>query len=364
MQYLLQSSNIKFEVNDVKEALKILSPAEKNDLKIGFPEYSKHGKKHKNTTLSKNNNQHGHKERLNTLMVVATLIAGIAFQATLNPPGGFWQDDTKIDSGTGPVTFTYYLDRMFGSAITGNLESYMQDYLEHTAIRRNKGSDKYYFVSWNGAQKKIKDFIEALMNSPDFSRISRGLILENFNLTSVVSNYNNSLGGRVFSPYLIRYAGHPILAYTNPTVYTFYMNTNTVAFLLSVMLILLVLSGIVDNYQFRPLVALMCISTLCIGISYWAILYTMTPGFYVKEPTKYSLYGYFGLFSFYGIIVFIQILISRMDKLKNKHLIGFNYLAALVSMNPVTAGKLIIFIFGYCVTNLQVFYSFKEFVLK
>ncbi|KDO65100.1 hypothetical protein CISIN_1g0400551mg, partial [Citrus sinensis] len=33
------------------------------------------------------------------LMVVATLIATMSFQVAVNPPGGFWQTDTKADQG-------------------------------------------------------------------------------------------------------------------------------------------------------------------------------------------------------------------------------------------------------------------------
>ncbi|XP_059633170.1 ankyrin repeat-containing protein BDA1-like [Cornus florida] len=51
--------------------------------------------------------QHKHKDWLgrkrNSLMVVASLIATVAFQAGLTPPGGVWQDDYKVDSNGNPV---------------------------------------------------------------------------------------------------------------------------------------------------------------------------------------------------------------------------------------------------------------------
>ncbi|KAI3888100.1 hypothetical protein MKW92_001945, partial [Papaver armeniacum] len=84
IQYLLESIDIKFETNDVNQALSTLSLADRDNLETRFLKCLGHGNKKK--TLSKNGNEHeGMKDRTNTLMVVATLIAGIAFQAAMNP---------------------------------------------------------------------------------------------------------------------------------------------------------------------------------------------------------------------------------------------------------------------------------------
>ncbi|KAI3978324.1 hypothetical protein MKX01_013122 [Papaver californicum] len=87
VQYLLESSNLKLEITDgdFDKALDALTPENKNYLETRFLKYVGHNKKkHKSNTLSKNGDKHeGMKERINALMMVATLIAGIAFQAAM-----------------------------------------------------------------------------------------------------------------------------------------------------------------------------------------------------------------------------------------------------------------------------------------
>ncbi|KAI3899022.1 hypothetical protein MKW92_017744 [Papaver armeniacum] len=102
VNYLLQSNNIRIDIdatnNKGLKALSLLSQVDRNDLEIGFHNYYGQTKKLKDEKLCekedrkqvkrKSPKKGDHKERVDALLVVATLIAGIAFQAMLNPPGG------------------------------------------------------------------------------------------------------------------------------------------------------------------------------------------------------------------------------------------------------------------------------------
>ncbi|KAK1414135.1 hypothetical protein QVD17_29876 [Tagetes erecta] len=68
---------------------------EQNPSKIGFDNTKYHNKPHIKKD-SKNNDDWLDKKR-NTLMVVASLIATMAFQAGTNPPSGVWQEDSTVD---------------------------------------------------------------------------------------------------------------------------------------------------------------------------------------------------------------------------------------------------------------------------
>ncbi|KAI3915867.1 hypothetical protein MKX01_026505 [Papaver californicum] len=355
VQYLLESSNLKLEITDADfdRALDALTPENKNDLETRFLKYVGHNKKkHKSNTLSKNGDKHkGMKERVNALMVVATLIAGIAFQAAMNPPGGVWQDDSKIDSGTDPVTFAYYLDHMFDTSITGNLDRYIQDNLQHS-----KG----------GRYSNIRNFVGSLMgiisseNSFTYPVMAyNGLILEDFAFTDVLSYYNNisaNSSNGVFTPYLIRYAGYPILAYTYPANYVVYMVTNGVALFVSLTIIFLVVCGFMIETtvnQVRFLVLLMCISIGCIALGYMSILQAMVPDFYIEaDSTFIILQVFFGVCCILGVGLFIWTLawkIVKLRKRKRHQYIGvINYLKELsFGMDAKAAGKLILFILSY-----------------
>ncbi|KAI3833061.1 hypothetical protein MKX03_021339 [Papaver bracteatum] len=170
VDYLLSDNNIRIYTNSVNnnnlKALSMLSQAQRDELEIGLYDnrLEQRALKHEHTNSKDGDTTHKKlKERTNTAMVVATLIAGIAFQAAMNPPGGVWQDDSKVDSGKDPITFTYYLNRMYGSTITCSLDSYLQEGCKRNGVSPNIGSyrvekEKRYsgvsFVSPNGTQNK------------------------------------------------------------------------------------------------------------------------------------------------------------------------------------------------------------------
>ncbi|XP_026450892.1 ankyrin repeat-containing protein BDA1-like [Papaver somniferum] len=96
--------DIKTDIRNNKgvKALHMFSKAERDDLEIGC--YNK-----KKKTNPSDSDQKWMLEKVNALMVVATLVAGIAFTAAMNPPGGVFQEDSKIKASENPVIFTYYL---------------------------------------------------------------------------------------------------------------------------------------------------------------------------------------------------------------------------------------------------------------
>ncbi|KAI3957659.1 hypothetical protein MKW92_028850 [Papaver armeniacum] len=162
LNYLLECKTLRIELNAVNnknvKALDMLSQTERDDLEFGFYDYLGRAKILKKEALSidndgewihikkqedgewmkegklvkkassRDNDGECMKERVNVLLVVATLIAGIAFQAVINPPGGVWQDDTKVDSGTDPIRFAYYiykhLTRAYAPGVSGISISY------------------------------------------------------------------------------------------------------------------------------------------------------------------------------------------------------------------------------------------------
>ncbi|XP_026445287.1 transient receptor potential cation channel subfamily A member 1-like [Papaver somniferum] len=384
--YLLLNSNVRIDINVVNnkglKALNMLRQGDRNDLQFGFYDYHVYDK-HMNKTLSRKNDLEGRKDRVNALMVVATLIAGIAFAAAMNPPGGVWQEDSKIDSGTDPVTFVYYLDQMFSSSISGGLDKYITDSLQYRAVSNFSriGEEEV------GAYPIIRDYVNTLWNlyfdDPYYSNmISQGLILEDFMFRDFVSYYNYSTGtGNIesfssyknstrngtrvgFFPYLIRYAGTPILAYTWPDYYVIYMVTNGVALFVSLTIIFLVICGFMIEKsvtQVRVLVVLMCISIGFIATSYLTILAALLPGFFNIFNGYYEIFVlqvFFGVCSLLGIIWFFVWTAWKIAKLRKKmrhHHIGvINYLKTLFySMDAKTAGKLCLFIISYCAFRLN-----------
>ncbi|XP_026445289.1 uncharacterized protein LOC113345838 [Papaver somniferum] len=364
--YLLLNRYVTIDINITNKkglkALNMLSEAKKSDLKFGFYDFHVRLDKHKSKTLSKNGDEHeGLRKRVNALMVVATLIAGIAFQAAMSPPGGVWQDDSRLNSNTDPVTFAYYLGAMYGSYVSGGLEEYMDINVRDGLISDNRGG---YF--------NIKEFVKDLINISSggyADMMEKGLILEDFGFTDAILNYNNSLNSSTstdeFFPYLIRYAGYPILAYTFPNNYVIYMVTNGVALLASLTIIALVACGFMIETtinQVRFLVMLMCISITCISFSYMSILDAMLPFYYVEQRRTFiTLQVFFGVGCILGAGLFIWTLIREILKLRKRmwyqhiEFISYlNYLEAFVfSMDAKAAAELILFTVGYFALRLN-----------
>ncbi|KAI3888364.1 hypothetical protein MKW92_006680 [Papaver armeniacum] len=365
INYLLLKSNVRIDINVINKtglrALNMLSQAERNNLEFGYHVCDEH---HKSKTLSKKGDSEGLKERVNVLMVVATLIAGIAFQAVMNPPGGVWQDDSKVDSGTDPVTFAYYLQHMFGSSISGGLDRYIF---------------KYRLYSGGATYSYITNFTRSMMAMEEYT-IMKGLILEDFAFTDFVSYYRNKSSDnstRVgFFPYLIRYAGYPILAYTYPTNYVVYMITSVVAFFVSLTIIFLVIWGFMIETsltQVRILVGLMCISIGCIASGYLSILVAMVPAFYIGGFCVYLILQVFlGVCCILAVGLFIWTSVSvlkivKLQKRTGYHHMGVGYYvkALFFSMGANAAGKLVLFILGYCAFRLMgYFYHGKWFQIN
>ncbi|KAI3833058.1 hypothetical protein MKX03_021336 [Papaver bracteatum] len=356
IQCFLESSNAKIEKDDANEALNTLTPSDKNDLENRFLEYlvsdqAQHlGRNKKRKVLSKNGAHEGLKERVNTLMVVATLIAGIAFQAAMDPPGGAWQDDSKVDSGTNPVTFAYYLDHMFRS---DNLDRYIEKLLPDYSGFED-GSNK------STRSKNIKQFVRELLiqtiggdnlNKHSSDMAVKGLMLDDVDFSDIVSSYTNSAKSStgVFFPYLIRYAGYPILAYKYPTNYLIYMVTNAVAFFVSLTIIFLVICGFMNESsvtQVRFLVVLMGISIGCIASGYLSILTAMQPEYcFQTELMFFALYVFFGVCCFMGVLFFLSHLWMMILDLDRGDVGVIDHLKEF--FNASAAGKLILFIICY-----------------
>ncbi|KAI3900016.1 hypothetical protein MKW98_000916 [Papaver atlanticum] len=357
VKYLLESNNLKREITDASftEAFNALSPENQNDLETRFLKYNEHDNRNYQeiNILSKYGDKRKWlKERVNALMVVATLIAGIAFQAAMNPPGGVWQEDSKVNSSTDPITFAYYLNNMYVSPVSGGLDSYLDYNLPYNSS--SGGGGQYSF---------IRKFVIALMNmwwkdTRYLDMMKKGLILEDFKFTELVSNYNNngnsSTGGNF--PYLIRYAGSPVLAYTWPDIYVIYMVTNGVALFMSLIIIFLVVCGFVIEIsvaQVRVLALLICISITCIASAYLSILVAMLPGFYIEsERTFKRVQIFLGVCCILGVGSFIWSLVWKIVKLRKRkrdqHIGFMNYFRAFYrSMDAKAAGKLIIFVVCY-----------------
>ncbi|KAI3900875.1 hypothetical protein MKW92_037885 [Papaver armeniacum] len=306
VNYLLQSNNIRIDIDAINnkglKALSLLSQVDRNDLEIGFHNY--YGQ-------TKSLRMKRRTERVDALLVVATLIAGIAFQAMLNPPGGVWQDDSEIDSGTDAVKFAYYLHCMFGSSVSDNLESYIQQNVFHNSTKRG------VWEVYTQTRENVYHFIDNLLRSTTpYASTTKGLIVEDYT-GATVSSYNSS------------------------DVICGFVHEKSVA-------------------QNRILVVLMCISIGCISYSYFAILSSLIPDFLITDQANVSIFQYFEICGVCGIGLLVWNVISRIVKLHKRRLTVFSYFRALFSMDASAVGKLVVLLI--CIFFLYNYLVFGKYV--
>ncbi|KAI3912857.1 hypothetical protein MKW98_012799 [Papaver atlanticum] len=236
------------------------------------------------------------KERLNTIMIVAALIAGIAFQAGTNPPGGVFQEDMKMNSTEDPVMFTYYLRNVIHNrAMARGFQSYLShihNLPPHLIARGNITADEIITYRANF----VKELLTATKTSDSHARLAffhqelaPGIVLEEDSWRNFTSNYNSTYGGGSgFSPYLIHYAGTAILAYASPKAFQAYIILNNLSLVLCGITIILITF---DGIKQRPsasttsivgfLEVLLAIAVACVGLSYMVAVQSIGPPFHM-----------------------------------------------------------------------------------
>ncbi|KAI3902139.1 hypothetical protein MKW92_008548 [Papaver armeniacum] len=262
------------------------------------------------------------KERLNSIMIVAALIAAVAFQAVINPPGGVFQEDSKVDSVTDPVLFTYYLKTVVGNrAMSEGFQWYHSHIDKLPAQTTGRGNITVDDEIITYRANFVKDLLtaandrESLTKSPLVSKkLGPGIVLEDDWWMNITSKYNSTMrGGSSFSPYLIRYAGTAILAYTSPKTYGSYIFLNSLSLVVCALMILIVTFDAVNQLPSRSpaslikyLEVLVAIAVACVSLSYMIVVRTVVPPFYVDRTLLVKLLSIFG-----GIIC-LPLFISKL----------------------------------------------------
>ncbi|KAI3883076.1 hypothetical protein MKW92_049153 [Papaver armeniacum] len=288
IQYLLETKEIEIETDALngndKKALDLLTEIERDNFEIGCYNMTSQAKESKKWTM----------ERVNALMVVATLIAGITFQAAMNPPGGIFQDDATIKATEKPVIFTYYLRAVYGTHMSRYLDSYLSFLTKRPIlVFSHMAAPQYTSQQKMPTNISSANFVIDLLqeaykyNFPNYtSSNSPGIVLDHNKWNTIISKYERA-NPRFFSPYLIRYAGTPILAYRYPGLYRIYMVSNATAFVVSLSLIILVISGFIyEGYisqQVRVLAGMMIFSISAWFLCYLTVFITMSPPFYTNN---------------------------------------------------------------------------------
>ncbi|XP_026431326.1 uncharacterized protein LOC113328431 [Papaver somniferum] len=237
------------------------------------------------------------KERLNTIMIVAALIAGIAFQAGTNPPGGVFQEDMKMNSTEDPVMFSYYLRNIIHNrAMSRGFQSYlsrMHNLPPHLIARGGNNITADEIITYRA--NFVKELLTAAKTSDSNTRLAffhqelaPGIVLEEDSWRNFTFNYNTTYGGGSgFSPYLIHYAGTAILAYASPKAFQAYIILNNLSLVLCGMTILLITF---DGIKQRPsasttsivgfLEVLLANAVACVGLSYMVAVQSIGPPFH------------------------------------------------------------------------------------
>ncbi|XP_031473515.1 uncharacterized protein LOC116245989 [Nymphaea colorata] len=74
-------------------------------------------------------------EKRGAMMIVSVLIATLTYQATLNPPGGFWQDDKLRNASNTTLSVQPFADDHFaGIAINARYEGSYNNFVKCNAV--------------------------------------------------------------------------------------------------------------------------------------------------------------------------------------------------------------------------------------
>ncbi|KAI3893171.1 hypothetical protein MKX03_020196 [Papaver bracteatum] len=204
-------------------------------------------------------------DKQNILMVVAVLMATMAFQAGTNPPGGVWQDDSKVEF--------------------------------HTS-----------------ENSKVIDLMLTYINRSASASFPQHCVIMEDIWTAAISNHTG------FSPYLLRYAGTSIMAYSAPLSYWIFVACNSIGFYASLSIILLLVSGLPFKRKAFVwiLTVIMWIAISSMALSYVYALSSMIPPSNQFSGLPFSiLIGWSVVMGIVLLLYFLQFLLSRKKKMGN-----------------------------------------------
>ncbi|KAI3912852.1 hypothetical protein MKW98_012794 [Papaver atlanticum] len=317
LKYLIKCDDIGIDINirnnEEVKALHMLDRYEMDSLEIECYDY------HNTSEVPQpNTSNEWLRERMNTIMIVAALIAGIAFQAVINPPGGVLQEDSKIDSVKDPVIAYYVNNLMSNTAMYPSFQPFYSPQETTKGNFINATDDEIINYRANFVTDLVTSIIrKSYTRSVLFPYISQdlapGIVLDEDRWTDMWSNYNTTIGGGSgFSPYLIRYAGTAILAYASPNSYEAYIILNSLSLVVCGLAILVVTF---DAIKQRPsgsttsivgyLEVLLATAVACISLSYTIVIKTIGPPFCVNGAIRNILFGLVGVVTCLPLATFV-----------------------------------------------------------